>query len=127
MKTKMSGANINKLAEILELLYKGPPPFIDHDDLYSTIDSIPEGDLPWFSFAVRWDGKRREDNAEWKSKTYEVWCRNILDVMEAQLLNPDFKDEIDWAPKRVFHKRTGKRVWSNLMSGNWAWKQAVGT
>jgi methionine synthase II (cobalamin-independent) len=43
--------------------------------------------------------------------------------MENQLGNPDFTKEMDYAPKQVF--KDSKRQYIDLMSGNWAWKQAV--
>ena len=43
--------------------------------------------------------------------------------MENQLGNSDFKDEIDYAPKRIF--KLGKCQWTDLMSRNWSWMQAV--
>jgi dTDP-D-glucose 4,6-dehydratase len=57
------------------------------------------------------------------TETYEVWFRSPLAIFEKQLANPDFKDEMDWAPKRIF--KDGKRQFVDLFSGNWAWEQAV--
>ena len=42
----------------------------------------------------------------------------------SQLANPDFNGKIDYTPNQVFGP-TGKQEWSNVMTGNWAWKQAV--
>jgi hypothetical protein len=36
--------------------------------------------------------------------------------------NP-FKDEMDWAPNRIF--KDGKRQFCDLFSGNWVWEQTV--
>ncbi|KAJ7794289.1 hypothetical protein B0H14DRAFT_3557562 [Mycena olivaceomarginata] len=55
------------------------------------------------------------------TQKYEVWFRLPLEIFEKQLANPNFKDEIDWAPKRIF--KNGKRQLTDLFSGNWAWKQ----
>ncbi|KAG6826062.1 hypothetical protein H0H92_001275 [Tricholoma furcatifolium] len=52
---------------------------------------------------------------------HEVWFRDPLRVLKNQLGNPDFADEIDYAPKRVF--LGGKRRYRDVMSGNWAWEQ----
>ena len=59
----------------------------------------------------------------WMDQQYEVWFHDPLKVLEDQIGNPDFKDQIDFAPKQVFRK--GKRRYRDLMSGNWAWEQAV--
>ena len=50
--------------------------------------------------------------------------RNPLEVMEGQIGNPDFKGEIDYAPKQVLGK-DGKRQFTDMMSGDWSWEQAV--
>lgn len=55
---------------------------------------------------------------------YEVWHRDPRTVIQQQLSNPDFKDAIHYAPFRETTDK-GERRWQDLMSGNWAWKQAV--
>ncbi|KAJ6554136.1 hypothetical protein B0H10DRAFT_2348753 [Mycena sp. CBHHK59/15] len=53
------------------------------------------------------------------TETFEVWVRSPLAIFEKQLANPDFKDEMDWAPKRIF--KEGKRQFTDFFSGNWVW------
>ena len=125
----MSAGKIDKLLNILAALYpSNDPPVADHKELYSIIDDIKAGDVAWNSFSVQYNGEVPEDRAmvpPWMEQTYEVWFRNPLHVMENQLGNPDFKNEIDVAPKRIF--KHGKCQWTDLMSGNWSWIQAVRT
>ena len=59
----------------------------------------------------------------WMSENHEVWFRDPLQVLENQIANPDFKGLMDLSPKWVYHK--GKHQYNDLMSGNWAWEQAV--
>ncbi|KAF8879040.1 hypothetical protein BD779DRAFT_1612954 [Infundibulicybe gibba] len=92
------------------------PPFADHLDLYSTLDDIKCGDLPWSDFSISFKGDLPNDGLNappWMTKSYDVWYRNPR----------TFNREIDYAPLQEFGP-DGKRVWSNLMSGNWAWQQA---
>ncbi|KAJ6565156.1 hypothetical protein DFH09DRAFT_1474524 [Mycena vulgaris] len=122
---EMSTKGVDRLAELLAALYKGTdPPFADHKDLYATIDAIQQGDIPWESFSVKYTGPIPEAGTVpvWMTETFEVWFRSPLAIFEKQLANPDFKDEMDWAPKRVF--KDGKRQFRDLFSGNWAWEQA---
>lgn len=101
------------------------PPFASAQDMYSTIDSTALGDIPWESFTVSYNGELPEANVPpWMTAEYTVWFRDPRQMLRDQLANPDFKDEIDFSPKRVFDK-SGKRKYKDLMSGNWAWKQAV--
>ncbi|KAF7368210.1 hypothetical protein MVEN_00140700 [Mycena venus] len=99
-------------------------PFADHKDLYATIDAIQQGDIPWESFSVKYAGQLPETGPVhiWMTETFEVWFRSPLAVFEKQLVNPDFKDEMNWAPKRIF--KNGKRQFIDLFSGNWVWEQA---
>ncbi|KAJ6631644.1 hypothetical protein B0H10DRAFT_2159848 [Mycena sp. CBHHK59/15] len=114
---EMAGQRINHLSQLLAALYKDmDPPSADHKDLYSTIDVIQQGDVPWQSFSVTYTGPLPE------SEKYEVWFRSPLGIFEKQLANPDFKDEMDWAPKRIF--KGGKHQYVDLFSGNWVWEQA---
>ena len=103
------------------------PPFANHNDLYETIDSIQLGDLPWTCFTVKYNGPLPVGDVvvpTWMMTEHDVWCRDVRLLMRSQLANPDFDGEIDYTPLQIFGP-TGKREWSNVMSGNWAWKQAV--
>ncbi|KAJ7048804.1 hypothetical protein C8F01DRAFT_1266590 [Mycena amicta] len=121
---EMSGDSIDELAQLLAALYQDDPFFNNHRDLYTMIDSIQQGDIPWQSFAVEYTGPRPETGEipSWMTEKYEVWFRCPLAIFERQLANPDFKDELDWAPKRVY--KDGKRQFTDLFSGNWVWEQA---
>ncbi|KAJ7714662.1 hypothetical protein B0H16DRAFT_1807649 [Mycena metata] len=122
---EMAGRRVDRLSQLLAALYGGKePPFADHKDLYSTIDAIQQGDVPWQSFSVTYTGPLPTSGVvpAWMTEKYEVWFRSPLGIFERQLANPDFKDEMDWAPKRMF--KDGKRQYVDLFSGNWAWEQA---
>ncbi|KAJ7441973.1 hypothetical protein B0H11DRAFT_2348854 [Mycena galericulata] len=78
------------------LKYGEDIPWRNARELYSTIDSIQHGDAPWKVHKIRYQGPLpARTPPKWMTETYELCTRNI---------------------------RT--RVWSNLMSGEWAWKQA---
>jgi hypothetical protein len=126
---KMSVGKIDKLLEILAALYPECAPSIaDHRDLYQRIDSIQQGDIAWDSFSVQYNCALLTPNAPklpWMDQKFEVWFRNPLHILKNQICNPDFKDEVDYAPKQIYYK--GKCRYENLMSGNWAWEQAICT
>ncbi|KAF7336374.1 hypothetical protein MVEN_02186000 [Mycena venus] len=120
----MAGKCVDRLAQLLATLYEGiDPPFADHNDLYSTIDAIQQGDVPWQSLSVTYTGPLPDGEVPaWMTEKYEVWFQSPLGIFERQLANPDFKDEIDWAPKRIF--KDGKRQYVDLFPENWVWEQA---
>lgn len=60
----------------------------------------------------------------WKRGVHEVWFRNPEVLLDHQLSNPDFKNNIDYAPRLVYGDQ-GQCIWSDFMTGNWAWLQCV--
>jgi hypothetical protein len=75
-KVEMSAGKLDDLAHLLAALYQDQdPPYASHEELYSTIDSIPHGDVPWNSITVSYDGEIPEgvEAPSWKSASYEVW------------------------------------------------------
>jgi hypothetical protein len=104
--------------------HAGTPPFANHDDLHDVIDGITEGNAPWHSFNVAYNGPFPENNvAGWMTEQYEVWHRDPRQVVHQLLSNPEFNGHFDYTPHRQFEDN--QRRWSDFMSGNWAWKQAV--
>lgn len=114
--------NASKLSES-----ETDPPFANARDVNETIDSITHGDSPWHAFSVKYNGTEElsADSPAWKSQSFEVWYRDPLSVMERMIGNPSFANEIDYAPKKVYSTKTNERQYCDLMSGDWAWDQAV--
>ncbi|CAA7264658.1 unnamed protein product [Cyclocybe aegerita] len=103
---EMSASNIDRLLQLLAALIK-------------------QGEVTWDSFSVQYNGSPADSDMPqppWMDQTYEVWFHDPLKVLDNQIGNPDFKNEMDYAPKQVFHK--GKHQYQDLMTGNWAWEQA---
>ena len=128
---KMPGEQINELMHIWASMpeHKGPPSFSDNEDLYGSIDAISEGDAPWTSLLME-SAEAATLSADdpsvqsWKRATYEVVFCDPQILLDHQLSNPDFKNHIDYSPMLVYGEN-GQHVWSNLMTGNWAWNQCV--
>ena len=59
------------------------------------------------------------------TNTHTVFFCDPLEVVKAIITNPDYATDFDFALYREFVG--GKRRWTNFMSGNWAWDQAVCT
>lgn len=127
-KDKMSGAKIDELMRIISAFSdSGQPPFTGADHVYGSIDSIPLADVRWEVFEVSYVGPRPDDPAlvpAWMKRTYRVWFRSPHAILKSQLGNPDFAQEIDWRPRKVYNNQ-GERVYEDFMTGDWAWKQAV--
>ncbi|OSX57853.1 hypothetical protein POSPLADRAFT_1121276, partial [Postia placenta MAD-698-R-SB12] len=124
---QMSQGNINDLMDIWAaslLPYGGNPPFASASDMHSVIDTIQHGNAPWQSFSAKYMGELPHDTQppSWKTAEYQIWCRDPRTVARNMLANSDFEGEFDYSPYREFVDN--ERRFSNLMSANWAWKQA---
>jgi hypothetical protein len=124
---QMSSTNINDLLQIWasSLPEDQDPPFVSKNDLYDTIDNLDFGDAPWRCFTVKFNGEIIEgDTISWKHKSFEIWYRNPRIVLHNHLGNREYANEMDFAPKDV-RDGNDKRRFSDFMSGNWSWRQAV--
>ena len=94
-------------------------------DLYETIDAIPYGEAAWKTFTISYTGPRDPD-APWKHEKYVVHTRNALEVLEDMADCPEFNGKWEYVP---YEKYVGQnnREFSSLMSGRFAYKQAVST
>ena len=129
---KMSSAKIDTLCTLWAASldeFGVDPPFTDHRDLYSTIDAIPLSGVLWQSATFTYDGPQPEplDGVEmpkWMESEYEIWFRDPQILFKNMLANNDFHGSFSYAPFRQYNNM-GIRRYQHLMSGDWAWKQAV--
>ncbi|KAH9979642.1 hypothetical protein BJV74DRAFT_743651, partial [Russula compacta] len=98
-------------------------PWSNAEELYSTIDQIQHRDSPWKTYRIKYQGPLPRMPLKWMTETYELCCRDLQCVLHQQLLTSDFKDKINLTPYQQFNS-SGKRVYSNLMLGDWAWNHA---
>ncbi|KAH9170341.1 hypothetical protein EDB89DRAFT_2220723 [Lactarius sanguifluus] len=98
---------------------------MDARDLYASIDSIQHGHAPWKTFELSYSGPFPEGIVppRWMTDTFELNTRNSRTLLHQQLETTGFKDEVHYVPYKQF-RGDGSRVWSNLMSADWAEHQA---
>jgi hypothetical protein len=130
-KEQLSAAGIDALMDLWRASFiqrgiiDGGAPFVNHNDLYNTIDSTPLGDVPWQLFSISYDGQLPEANIPtWMTDKFDVWFRDPHLIATNILGNPDFASEFDSVPFRRFDTN-GNQIWDDFMSGSWAWMQAV--
>jgi len=112
------------LAAVIKAGDNTPLPWSSTEDMYQTIDSIQEGDAPFKTISFKYSGAIPPNPPRWMTETYELCTRDSRILLHNQLATTDFADAIDYKPYRQFD-HTDDRVWSNLMSGDWAWNEAV--
>lgn len=99
-------------------------PWTTAEQLYADIDAITEGSARWLTYHFRYRGLLPENPPKWMTDTYELVTRDTFELAQTQLSDVQFKGRLNHTPYRQFQP-DGQRVWSNLMSADWAWKQAV--
>jgi hypothetical protein len=61
---------------------------------------------------------------QWMETSYELNTRDVLAVLEQQILTTEFNGQFEYSPYQEYDSE-GDRVYSNLMSGYWATREAV--
>ncbi|KAK0214697.1 hypothetical protein EDD85DRAFT_782747 [Armillaria nabsnona] len=102
--TQMSAGQLNDLLQIWAATMSAgsDPPFASADDLYWTVDATDIGNVPWQSFTVSYNGEMGVGELPaWKTAQYEVFFCDPYAMLQNQLGNQDFANEMDFSPKRV--------------------------
>jgi hypothetical protein len=123
---EMSAGNIDELFDIWAESNKNGEdlPFNSHEHVYETIDATQHGDAPWHCFAVLYNGEACHPCPSWQTGEWEVFYRDPDVVLTQMLQNPDFDGQFDYAAY-VGLDKSGKRYWSDFMSGNFAYRRSV--
>ncbi|KAM6494803.1 hypothetical protein JOM56_009426 [Amanita muscaria] len=123
-KTKMSRSNANILMKLFASLRGGDPIFTDYDDLCETIDSTNLGDVPWQCSKLQYTGNLPlNDIPEWMTAQYDIYYRDPNEVIKNILSNTAYNGAFNYVPYQEYDN--GVRRYENLMSGDWAFKQAT--
>jgi Plavaka transposase len=105
--------------------FGGHVPWKNSKELYATIDGIQHGHSPWVVHKICYQGPLPPGTVpKWMTQTYDLCAQDTHNVLHYQLETTHFKDKINLTPYRQFDE-SGQRIWSNLMSADWAWTQAV--
>jgi hypothetical protein len=128
-KVQMSAGNIDQLMKVWALHgaeHGEEPPFLNHSDLYETIDATTIGDVPWQSFVTSYldEIPQQGEVPPWMTAKHTVWFRDPRLLVHNILSNPDFKDMFDVSPYQEYDAKNNHR-YHDFMSGNWAWRHAV--
>ena len=104
----------------------GPPPYVNHKELHATINTTTLGNIPWRSFKLWYNEERPSGTVlSWMTKTYEFFYQSPDHIAWGMLSNPEFDGHIDYVPYWDFTHTDNTCQYEHLMSGDWAWTQAV--
>ncbi|KDQ50016.1 hypothetical protein JAAARDRAFT_211946 [Jaapia argillacea MUCL 33604] len=99
-------------------------PWKNTAELYAMIDGIQHGSAPWKVHMIRYQGPLPAGTPpKWMTETYELCMRDARLVLQNQLMTQSFKKEQNKVAYCQFNK-AGKRVYSSLMSADFAWSQS---
>ena len=107
-KAQMSAHNIDQLMKIWAAhgAERGDePPFLDHKDLYKTIDATATGHVPWQSFVTSYDGEipQQGEVPSWMTAEHTIWFRDPH-LLVHSILSICSKGELEhWRVKRFCH------------------------
>ena len=112
------------MAAVLKAGGDGELPWSSTEEMYATVDVIQEGDALWKTISFKYNGPLPKNPPKWMLETYELCMRDSRLLLHQQLSTASFADQINYMPYRQF-QANGDRIWSNLMSADWSWAQAV--
>ncbi|KAF9488379.1 hypothetical protein BDN71DRAFT_1485108 [Pleurotus eryngii] len=93
--------------------------------MYGTIDAIKEGPTSWKTVQFHYTGPLLKGTPlKWMQETYKLCFQDPHSILLNQIALPELQDHFDYAPYMQFNAHDD-HVWSNLMSGDWAWAEAV--
>ncbi|KAK1222162.1 hypothetical protein PQX77_015008 [Marasmius sp. AFHP31] len=126
VQAQSSESQINQSLDIIQarLLRHGDcAPWPNARALYAAIDDIREENTTWQTYHITYAGKRPKFAPLWMRQRYTFSIRNSQQVIREQLKTEEFKNKFNYTPYCQFSPQ-GERIYSNLMSGTWAWDQA---
>ena len=124
-RTRMSAGNTDTLMAMVANIRQGESFFKDHNDLCNTIDASDLGGVSWKCSTFQYQGKIPNGQVpEWMTAVYETHYRDPRDVLKDMIADKTFKHAFDYVPYQEFDE-DGSRRYENLMSGDWAFHQAV--
>jgi len=124
-RTRMSAANTETLMAMVAKFRHGESLFKGHSDLCDTIDASDLGGVPWQCSSFQYQGEIPDGQVpEWMTALYEVYYRDPCDVIKNMIADKTFEHGLDYVPYQEFDEY-GDRRYENLMSGDWAFRQAV--
>ena len=85
--------------------------------------SVPK----WICEKFREEGDVVDILGNWEGKELHLYYRNILELIQELLENPDFKDQMHYSPSKMYTDNSkSERIYSEMWSGNWWHETLVG-
>ncbi|KAI0262751.1 hypothetical protein BC834DRAFT_925131 [Gloeopeniophorella convolvens] len=90
--------------------------------LNKSLDKLPAGP-GWRCETVQVPGDLKDKNGRQRTEDVELWMRDPLLCIQELLGNPAFRENMAYAPERVYTNEAGaERVFDELWTADWWWK-----
>ncbi|KAH9922147.1 hypothetical protein B0H21DRAFT_841842 [Amylocystis lapponica] len=102
------------------------PSFHNKRTFFQKIDTLPQGPA-WSCESWEVTGDELNEKGEPIVETVELWKRNTVDCIQELIGNPAFKDNMQYAPEKLYAEEECKtRIFDETWTGEWWWdKQKV--
>ena len=92
-----------------------------------TIGKLPKG-LQWHCREITQQGDLQDNEGNVLTETFEVWYRDPVECVRELLGNPTFKEQLAYAPTKLYRDAKGtERHVDEMWTGDWWWKMQVST
>ncbi|QRV92934.1 hypothetical protein RhiJN_20952 [Ceratobasidium sp. AG-Ba] len=107
-----------KNRHLSSILYRGSVPWQNTGHLYKDVDNLVHG-AKWHLFDVNVEHSTHP-------RVQYLVTRDITHVLRDMMANPEFRDDLVYAPVQVFTGPDKKnRVWGDMWTGKWWWRMQV--
>ncbi|KAG9076239.1 hypothetical protein FRC06_009623, partial [Ceratobasidium sp. 370] len=115
--------NMGRDAHLKSRLYVGQSPWVNNKQLMADVDKLPHGP-EWEVYNIKLDEPIRRTRRNHSSYLFK---RSVVATFRDLMANPDFKDKMDYAPRREWTAADRKcRVFGESSGGEWWWRTQEG-
>lgn len=92
---------------------------------YKRIDTLPHGPK-WDCEPFEIIGDELDEKNQRRSEIIYLWKRNPVECIKELIGNPAFRDNLRYAPEKVYEDNEGNnRVFDEMWTGDWWWNLQV--
>ena len=103
------------------------PSYSSNYTLLKKIDSLP-AEPRWKCETIEVKGNVIGTDEKPATESVELWFRDIIECIQGLIGNPAFRENLSYAPQKVFTSRSGTtRIYDEAWTGDWWWKMQVST
>lgn len=116
---------VKVLTVINQTCNRTKPSFKNKRAFYKCIDTLPRG-AKWECEVFKITGDERDEKGKLRSEVLQRWKRDTVECIKELIGNPAFRDNLRYAPQRVYEDEDGtNRLFNEMWTGDWWWDTQV--